>query len=137
MTTSQTHGFWHSAVLTVQDWRRRRSAVNEIAALTPAEGDRVLGDCGLSRSDFQLAMRHAFASTILLPEAMKSKGVDPIAVEREQPEWNRDMRRTCMLCKERSRCSAQLATAEFNGSYHDFCPNSASLDALAADASRS
>ncbi len=136
MGISQTHGFWHSAVLTVRDWRRRRAAVNEIAALAPAEGDRVLGECGLSRPDFQRAMRHAFASTILLPEAMKAKGVDPIAFERRQPEWNRDMRRTCMLCAQRSRCSAQLATAEFNDTYQDFCPNSASLDALAADTPR-
>lgn len=133
MGISQTHGFWHSAVLTVQDWRRRRAAVNEIAALTPREGDKVLGECGLLRDDFQQAMRHTFASSILLPEAMKSKGIDQATFERQQPEWNRDMRRTCMLCSERSRCSSELATDDFNDSFREFCPNSASLDALASE----
>lgn len=133
MGISQPHGFWHSAVLTVQDWRRRRVAINEISALAPMEGDKVLGECGLSRNDFQNAMRHTFASSILLPEAMKSKGIDQATFERQQPEWNRDMRRTCMLCSERSRCSNELAANAFNDSYRDFCPNSASLDALATD----
>lgn len=134
MSTSQPYGFWHSAVLTVQDWRRRRAVVNEIAALAPGEGDKVLSECGLSRADFQTAMRHTFASSILLPDAMKAKGIDQTAFERQQPEWNRDMRRTCMLCTQRSHCSAQLASAEFNNTYQDFCPNNVSLDALAAHA---
>ena len=124
------NGLWHSAVSTFQDWRRRRAAISEIAALGSEEGDKVLGECGLTRAEFNEAMRHTFASTILLPEAMQSVGVDPVAFEKANPEWNHDMRRTCMLCPRRSHCSHLLATSEFANRYHGFCPNSASFDEM-------
>ncbi len=46
------------------------------------------------------------------------------------PEWNRDMRRTCMMCPERGLCSDRLATGDFAASYSGFCPNAQSLDEL-------
>lgn len=127
----QAHELWHSAVLGFQDWRRRRAALTEIEALGRDEGGRVLAECGLSQAEFKGAMRHAFASKLLLPEAMKSRGIDAEAFENRYPEWSRDMGRTCMLCPERSRCSAELAAGEFEASYRSFCPNAGDLDALA------
>lgn len=126
----EANGLWHAAVSTFQDWRRRRAAINEITTLGREEGERVLGECGLTRAEFNEAMRHTFASTILLPEAMKSVGVDPLAFEKANPEWNHDLRRTCMLCPRRSHCSHLLATSEFASRYHGFCPNSASFDEM-------
>lgn len=127
----ETHGLWHSAVLTVLDWRRRSAAVAEIEALGADEAGKVLAECGLSRADFAEAMRHTFASSILLPEAMQSLGIDHAAFEQTGAEWNRDMRRTCMLCSHRRQCSDELNSSAFNTDYRDFCPNSASFDALA------
>lgn len=123
------NGLWHSAVSTFQDWRRRREAISEIAALGD-EGDKMLGECGLTRAEFNEAMRHTFASTILSPEAMQSVGVDPVAFERANPEWNQDLQRTCMLCARRNHCSNLLASSEFANRYHGFCPNSASFDEM-------
>lgn len=127
---SEPNGLWHSAISTFQDWRRRRAAVNEIAALG-SEGEKVLGECGLTRAEFTEAMRHTFASSILLPEAMQAVGVDPVAFEKANAEWNQDMRRTCMLCARRSHCSNLLASSEFSTRYGSFCPNSASFDQMA------
>ncbi|WP_378942479.1 hypothetical protein [Mesorhizobium sp. ANAO-SY3R2] len=124
------NGLWHSAVSTFQDWRRRRAAVNEIAALDRKEAEKVLGECGLTQAEFTEAMRHTFASSILLPEAMQSVGVDPVAFEKANAEWNQDLRRTCMLCARRSHCSNLLASSEFANRYHSFCPNSASFDEM-------
>ncbi|MGF7009334.1 hypothetical protein [Aminobacter sp. BE322] len=127
----QARELWHSAVLGFQDWRRRRAAVHEIEALGCDEGGRVLAECGLSQAEFRQAMRHAFASKFLLPEAMKSRGIDAEVFENRHPEWSRDMRRTCMLCPERRRCSTRLAVGEFEASYRSFCPNAGDIDALA------
>lgn len=122
---------WHSAVLFYKDWKQRRAAKREIDALGRQEGERVLGECGLTRADLATAMRHTFASSILLPEAMQSVGVDPDAFATRHAGWNRDMRRTCMMCSQRSHCSDQLAAASFATRYRDFCPNRDSLDEMA------
>lgn len=122
---------WHSAVLAYKDWRRRRAAIREIDLLGRLEGDRVLGECGLTRADLGTAMRHTFAASILLPEAMQSVGVDPDAFATRNAGWNRDMRRTCMMCSQRSHCSDQLAAASFAKRYREFCPNRDSLDEMA------
>lgn len=126
----QAYKLWRSAVLHYKDWRQRRAAVLEISQLGN-DGERMLAECGLTRSDFRQAMRAAFASKILLPEAVKSKDVDPEIFENRYPVWNRDMRRTCMMCSARRLCSDRLSSGEFEASYRDFCPNAGSLDALA------
>ncbi len=122
---------WHSAVLAYQDWKRRRAAVSEINGLGRHEANKVLGECGLSREDFTSAMRHTFASTVLLPEAIVSVGGDPDDFAVRHAEWNRDMRRTCMMCSQRRHCSDQLAAGKFADGYHDFCPNRDSMGELA------
>ncbi|CAN7646679.1 hypothetical protein [Aminobacter sp. LjRoot7] len=126
----QSYELWRLAVLRFKDWRQRRAAVSEISQLGH-DGERMLAECGLSQSDFRQAMRVAFASKTLLPEAIKSTGVDAEMFENRYPEWNRDMRRTCMMCSARRVCSALLDAKEFEASYRDFCPNASSLDALA------
>ncbi|QOF74580.1 hypothetical protein IG197_30070 (plasmid) [Aminobacter sp. SR38] len=129
-TIPQSYELWRSVVLRFKDWRQRRAAVWEISQLGN-DGERMLAECGLSRSDFRQAMRLAFASKILLPEAIKSKGIDAETFENRYPEWNRDMRRTCMMCPARRVCSDRLETRDFEASYRDFCPNADNLDALA------
>jgi hypothetical protein len=121
---------WHSAVLAYQDWKRRRAALNEVNALGRYEAEKVLGECGLTCDDFDIAMRHPFASTALLPEAIRAVGADPDAFEARHPEWNRDMRRSCMMCSQRRHCSDQLAAASFATGYRDFCPNRDSIGEL-------
>lgn len=125
----QAYEFWRSAVLLYKDWRQRSAALQEISQLGN-DGERMLAECGLSQSDFRQAMRVAFASKVLLPEAVKSKGIDAEAFENRYPVWNRDMRRTCMMCSVRRLCSDRLSTGQFETSYRDFCPNAGSLDAL-------
>lgn len=122
--------FWHSALSAFKDWRRRRAALSEVKALGREEADRVLGECGLTCEDFASAMGHRFTSNALLPQAMRSVGVDPDAFEACNVEWSRDLTRTCMLCRHRRRCSDALATQSFAASYRDFCPNQDSISAL-------
>ena len=123
---------WHSAVLAYQDWKQRFATMKEIDALEQEEGGRVLAECGLTRAELRSAMSHAFASRVYLPEAMQSLGIDADALETGDACWHRSLRRTCMLCAERRRCGAALATGAFAGSFQEFCANGSELVALSS-----
>ncbi|QOF75599.1 hypothetical protein IG197_33455 (plasmid) [Aminobacter sp. SR38] len=126
----KAYTIWSSALVAYQDWRERQRALREVARLDARDRSRVLGDIGMTSPDFATAMRFAFASRILLPEAFRSVGVDYDKFEARHPEWNQDMRRTCMLCPERRRCSDRLKDSSFETTYAEFCPNARSLEEL-------
>ncbi|CAN7334783.1 hypothetical protein [Aminobacter sp. LjRoot7] len=126
----KAYAIWSSAVERYQDWRERRRDLREVEGLDQRERSRLLLEVGLTTTDFSTAMRYAFASRILLPEAFRSVGVDYDKFEARHPEWNQDMRRTCMLCPERRRCSARLKDSSFAATYAEFCPNGRSLEEL-------
>jgi len=126
----KAYTIWSSAIVAYQDWRERQKALREVGSLNAHDRSRVLGDVGMTSSDFATAMRFAFASRILLPEAFRSVGVDYDKFEARHAEWNQDMRRTCMLCPERRRCSDRLKDSSFATTYAEFCPNGRSLEEL-------
>lgn len=68
----KAYAIWSSAVERYQDWRERRRAFREVEGLDPRERSRLLRDVGMTTTDFSTAMRHAFASRILLPKAFKA-----------------------------------------------------------------
>ncbi|WP_269930346.1 hypothetical protein [Aminobacter sp. HY435] len=126
----KAYAIWSSAVERYQDWRERRRTFREVEGLDQRERSRLLLEVGMTTTDFATAMRFAFASSILLPEAFRSVGVDYDKFEARHPEWNQDMRRTCMLCPERRRCNDRLKDSSFAATYAEFCPNSRSLEEL-------
>lgn len=127
---SESWELWHSVVLAFRDWKQRRAAMKEIDALASSESERLLGECGLTRDDLSVAMRHTGGANPL-PHAMRSIGVDPRLFEARHRAWNRDMTRTCMMCSERGHCRDQIAAGSFATHYRQFCPNRDSLAEMA------
>ncbi|KQU97094.1 hypothetical protein ASD99_15550 [Mesorhizobium sp. Root695] len=82
----------------------------------------ILNDIGLSRSEFDDAMRLPYASEDLLSSAMRSAGIDPDSFQSLQA--HRFMSRICITCQHRRQCHSQLAAFDFESHYQDFCPNS-------------
>lgn len=123
---------WHSAVLAYRDCKQRYAAMKEVDAFEQEEGSLVLGECGSSVTELRSAMKHAFASRVYLPEAMRSLGIDADASQVNSTNWQPSLRRTCMLCVERHRCGAALAAGTFGATYQDFCANGTDLAALSS-----
>jgi hypothetical protein len=120
-----------SAVAFFHDWRHRDALQREFQALGGTEGDRVLRDCGLSRSEFLSSLDNSLLSEDLLEPAMLSMGFDPLAIKMKYPEWNRDLARACMSCRHRLRCRDDVAANRFAASHQSYCVNSDSLSEIA------
>jgi hypothetical protein len=121
---------WRFAVAFLADRQRSRAAAREIASFGPDEGAHLLGDFGLTLTEFNEMMQSSFASEDLLSSAMRLLGVDPFEVRASHGARNRAMQIACMACPHRRRCRREIATASFVGRYRDFCPNSEDLDEL-------
>lgn len=113
------------------DWRRRNALQREFQALGAAEGERVLNDCGMSRSEFLSSLQNSLLTEDLLTPAMLSLGLNPIAFKAKHPEWGRDLERACMSCRHRLRCRDDVSARRFATSHRSYCVNSDSFRELA------
>lgn len=120
----ETRRFWRLAADYFSDRMRSRAAVRELDALGPEGCEQVLGDSGMTPSEFREAMRLPFASEDLLAIAMRAVGIDPVDVMSKNPAAYRDICRSCMLCEHRLRCRSDLGLSSFALNHQDFCPNS-------------
>ena len=58
----------------------------------------------------------------LMPRLMRHLGLDPTAIEKEEPQSFRHMQSKCTMCESQDNCAAALeAEAEFED-FKDFCP---------------
>jgi hypothetical protein len=114
---------WRLALDYLDDRKRSRATVREFDSLGPESCEQVLGDSGLTRREFDNAMRLPFASQDLLASAMRAVGIDAAAVASKQPEAYRDLCRTCMLCEHRLRCRSDLGHTDLGRGFQDYCPN--------------
>ncbi|MGX8012394.1 hypothetical protein ACVDG8_027225 [Mesorhizobium sp. ORM8.1] len=124
---SETLEAWRFAIAVLKDHKRSKAARREFWALGPAECTGILEDIGLSRSEFDDAMRLPYASEDLLSSAMRSVGVDPDEFRSLVAVRDRFMARICITCPHRRRCHGHLETFDFESRYQDFCPNSSNF----------
>lgn len=120
---SDTVGALQSAIALLADRRRSRATRREFLALGADECTGILDNIGLTRSDFDDAMRLPYASEDMLSLAMLSIGIDPDRFESRKMARNRFMSRTCITCPHRRQCHDHLAAFDFESHYQDFCPN--------------
>ena len=122
---------WRSAIGFFHDWRHRSALQREFQLLGHAEGERILRDCGLPRSEFMSSLHKPLLSEDLLSPAMLSVGLDPVAFKIRHPARSRDLERICMACDNHRRCRNDASTDRFASRYRDYCPNRNSFDEIA------
>ena len=94
---SETVEAWRSVITLLADRRRSRAATREFWAMGMDECTGILNDIGLSRREFDDAMRLPYASEDLLSSAMRSAGIDPDSFQSLQAHGF--MSRTCIACR--------------------------------------
>lgn len=72
----------------------------------------------------------------LLPRLMRQIGLDPAAIEREEPELFRHMQSKCAMCESQDACAAALEDEDGIEAMEGFCPNAASFVPLLRAAER-
>lgn len=118
------------AVAFVHDWQRRNALYREFQLLG-AEGERVLHDCGMSRSEFLSSLQNSLPLEDLLEPAMASIGLDPVAIKAKHPGSSRDFARACMSCRHRMRCREDILANRFATNHRAYCVNVHSFSEIA------
>jgi hypothetical protein len=121
--TSETVEAWRFAISFLVDRERSKAARREFWAQGSDKCAGILNDLGLTRTEFDDAMRLPYASEDLLTPAMRSVGIDPDSFQTLEAARG-DMSRTCMTCPHRRQCRGLQAAFDFENHYQDFCPNS-------------
>lgn len=68
-------------------------------------------------------------SANFMPRLMRLIGLDPVALESEEPQLFRHMQSKCAMCEAHDRCAAALDDDDFED-IENFCPNAAEFIAL-------
>lgn len=126
-----THALRYAADY-LQDRRRTRRAVRELAALGERDAERLVADAGFGREEFADAMARPFASQDLLSPAAEALGIDRDGFAARDAARMRALERTCALCRSRGHCKWVLETGDFRESYRGFCANAGEFDAILA-----
>ena len=59
----------------------------------------------------------------LMPRLMRKLGLDPTAMERDEPQVFRQMQGKCAMCESHDRCAADLDDDASLSEFEDYCPN--------------
>jgi hypothetical protein len=111
-------------------WLKHRRELSEMRALGRANLDRIASDLRISPDDLEELVRHGDHSADELPKMLAQLGIDELRLAKVYPVLLRDMERVCGLCRDKAHCHAELADGTAADSYHDYCPNASTLEAL-------
>jgi hypothetical protein len=116
-------------------WQRWRELgnLNDYWQRCPAEADRLALDMGLQQVELRQLSRRRSAWHGLLGGRLEILGVDPRALERDEPEYARDLARVCALCDSKARCAHDLKRRPESGIWRTYCPNEQTINQIMSD----
>jgi uncharacterized protein DUF6455 len=121
----------------MRQWKDANRASDELTRCGCEEVARIAHEFGLSSADLNELVRRGPDSATRLPQMLAALGIDGAAVSRDEPAVMRDLERLCSMCEHKRECSNELAAGRAKASYHEFCPNAETLDALKLPTPRS
>ena len=109
------------------------SRCREFDLMTDREVDEIAHELNLSTSDLRALARER-GSPELLSKRLEHAGLSEQLLASSHCDVLRDLQRVCGLCREKARCTADLAR-ERRASPAKYCPNELTLTALSRGAS--
>lgn len=97
-----------------------------------AEVNQIANECGLSAAELRSLASKGPHSADLVTKMLLALGVDPKALAEKDPLVMRDLQRLCTTCGHKGQCAHDLADGTAKDHFHEYCPNSFTLDALFA-----
>jgi hypothetical protein len=108
----------------------RFRALREIGQLDREAMARIAGDLRISPDDLDELVRSGPHAADELPRMLAALGIDETALARTEPLVMRDMARVCSLCRDKTRCRADLAAGTAEHHFEDYCLNAPTIDRL-------
>ncbi len=121
----------------IADWvSRYREALGGMSDLGRCSADEVgqiAKDLGVSTFELREMVNKGPHAAVLLQKMLVALKVDAKELATRDPLVMRDLQRLCISCTDKVRCKSELAHGAAAEHFHEFCPNSITLDALFAE----
>jgi hypothetical protein len=113
-------------------WRQRAATLAELELLA-GETDRVARDAGMVAGELRVLAGKWPDAADLAERRMAALGLDAAEVAATQPAVMRDVQRVCSLCASKRVCVHDLDHDPENATWHRYCPNDETFDALTTE----
>ena len=117
----------HPLVELGRAFRRKRAALNELAACDRLELTEMAQDLGVSAADLCVLATRDKGAANLLYRRLESLGLDQTGID---PAVMRDLQRCCSNCNCKQLCVHELEDKPLAASWPEYCPNQETLSAL-------
>jgi hypothetical protein len=119
-----------------RNWRATRSNLTTLACCGAEETGRIAHDVGVSASQLRALAGKWPDSADLLKRRLVELGLDSADIRRAEPQVLQDLQRVCTMCTSGRVCAHDLASKPSDPAWREYCPNTMTLDALAAERAR-
>lgn len=110
--------------------RERTNQLGEFGQCSPDEIRAIARDLKISTADLQAISRKGPGSAENLQKMLAALHIDRKAVDQGSPAVLRDLQRLCVTCGNKQRCEHEFDVGTAAEHFHEYCPNSYTLDAL-------
>ena len=123
-----------AAIETVAAWlsSARLQGHDDLSQCDPAEIESIARDIGLSVPELARAVAGSNGSTAELARLLELLALDAKALSAAEPAVMHELEHLCSTCGEKRRCNHDIATGVLTETFHDYCPNAYTLEALVA-----
>ena len=105
---------------------------DDLSQCDPQEIENIARDIGLSVPELARAVAGSNGSTAELTRLLGALAVDARALSTAEPAVMQDLSRLCANCGDKRRCNHDLKVGVAAETYHDYCPNAYTIEALVA-----
>ena len=113
-----------------KNWLRKRTSVNEVAALDSEEISCIAHELGISASELRVLANHDKNAADLLYRRMEQLRLDRNHVD---IAVLRDLQRCCSNCDLKQLCAHELEDKPLGAIWPKYCPNEQTLVALTTE----
>lgn len=106
---------------------------DDLSQCDPQEIESIARDIGLSVPELARAVAGSNGSTTELTRLLGVLAVDTKALSAAEPAVMQDLSRLCANCGDKRRCNHDLEVGVAAETYHDYCPNAYTIEALVAE----
>jgi hypothetical protein len=126
-------GLMDRVVQWCRNWARRRRTMADLDCCGPSGVEQLAHDVGLGRREICTLAGKWPGSADLLLRRMRGVDLKRNEIARVEPQVLRDLERVCTLCASKRKCRHDLAKDPGDPVWREYCPNTMTLNALAAE----
>lgn len=105
---------------------------DDLSQCDPQEIESIARDIGLSVPELARAVAGSNGSTAEITRLLAAVALDAKALSTAEPAVMQDLSRLCANCGDKRRCNHDLEVGVAAETYHDYCPNAYTIEALVA-----